>query len=84
MPCSTYPRKYAEIASEPPAGSHRRYREFFQCDVDVIGSDSLYNEYELIQIINDVFSKLKIRNVIKILAIKWKYYGVPIILLVQI
>ncbi len=50
-------------ADRPQKG---RYREFYQCDVDVIGSDSLVNEYELIMVINDIFSKLKIRNVIKI------------------
>jgi len=50
-------------ADRPQKG---RYREFFQCDVDVIGSDSLLNEYELIKIIDDVFRKLRISNVIKI------------------
>jgi histidyl-tRNA synthetase len=50
-------------ADRPQKG---RYREFFQCDVDVIGSDSLLNEYELIRIIDDVFKKLRISTVIKI------------------
>src|SRR5665811_1214218 len=50
-------------ADRPQKG---RYREFFQCDVDVIGSDSLLNEYELIRIIDDIFTKLKISTVIKI------------------
>ncbi len=50
-------------ADRPQKG---RYREFFQCDVDVIGSDSLLNEYELIKIIDDVFRKLRISTVIKI------------------
>jgi histidyl-tRNA synthetase len=50
-------------ADRPQKG---RYREFFQCDVDVIGSDSLLNEYELIKIIDEVFSRLKIPVVIKI------------------
>ncbi len=50
-------------ADRPQKG---RYREFFQCDVDVIGSDSLLNEYELIKIIDDIFSRLKIGIVIKI------------------
>jgi len=50
-------------ADRPQKG---RYREFFQCDVDVIGSDSLLNEYELIRIIDDIFSLLKIAIVIKI------------------
>ena len=44
-------------ADRPQKG---RYREFFQCDVDVIGSKSLVNEVELIQIIEEVFSKLNI------------------------
>jgi histidyl-tRNA synthetase len=50
-------------ADRPQKG---RYREFFQCDVDVIGSDSLLNEYELIKIIDDIFLKLKIGILIKI------------------
>lgn len=50
-------------ADRPQKG---RYREFFQCDVDVIGSDSLLNEYELVRIIDDVFSRLGIESVIKI------------------
>jgi histidyl-tRNA synthetase len=50
-------------ADRPQKG---RYREFFQCDVDVIGSDSLLNEYELIRIIDDIFKKLKISTIIKI------------------
>jgi histidyl-tRNA synthetase len=50
-------------ADRPQKG---RYREFFQCDVDVIGSGSLLNEYELIKIIDEIFGKLKISTVIKI------------------
>jgi histidyl-tRNA synthetase len=50
-------------ADRPQKG---RYREFFQCDVDVIGSDSLLNEFELIKIVDDIFSRLKISTVIKI------------------
>ena len=50
-------------ADRPQKG---RYREFFQCDVDVIGSDSLLNEYELIRIVDDIFRSLKISVVIKI------------------
>ncbi len=50
-------------ADRPQKG---RYREFFQCDVDVIGSDSLLNEYELVRIIDDIFKQLKISVVIKI------------------
>ena len=43
-----------------------RYREFYQCDADVIGSNSLINEIELIQLINDVFTKLNLPVVIRI------------------
>jgi histidyl-tRNA synthetase len=50
-------------ADRPQKG---RYREFFQCDVDVIGSDSLLNEYELIKIIDEVFTLLDISIVIKL------------------
>lgn len=50
-------------ADKPQKG---RYREFFQCDVDVIGSNSLYNEFELIQIIDDVFDVLDLNITIKI------------------
>jgi histidyl-tRNA synthetase len=50
-------------AARPQKG---RYREFFQCDADVIGSDSLLNEYELIRIIDDVFTRLNINVLIKI------------------
>ncbi len=50
-------------ADRPQKG---RYREFFQCDVDVIGSNSLLNEYELIKITDEIFSRLKIDVVIKI------------------
>ncbi len=47
-------------ADRPQKG---RYQEFFQCDADVIGSDSLYNEVELIQIIDRVYKKLKVENI---------------------
>ncbi len=50
-------------ADRPQKG---RYREFYQCDVDVIGSSSLLNEAELVQIIDDIFTRLKIRTVVKI------------------
>jgi histidyl-tRNA synthetase len=50
-------------ADRPQKG---RYREFFQCDVDVIGSDSLINEIELIQIADEVFARLGINVNIKI------------------
>ncbi|MBN1253492.1 MAG: histidine--tRNA ligase [Bacteroidales bacterium] len=50
-------------ADRPQKG---RYREFFQCDVDVIGSNSLLNEYELLQIIDEVFIKLDLNIEIKL------------------
>jgi histidyl-tRNA synthetase len=50
-------------ADRPQKG---RYREFFQCDVDVIGSDSLLNEFELVKIIDDVFKRLEIKCLVKI------------------
>ncbi|MBK5284822.1 MAG: histidine--tRNA ligase [Bacteroidia bacterium] len=50
-------------ADRPQRG---RYREFYQCDADIIGSDSLLNEVELIQIIDKVFTNLKIKATIKI------------------
>ncbi len=50
-------------ADRPQKG---RYREFYQCDVDVVGSDSLLNELELIQIVDEVYRRLQIRVVIKI------------------
>jgi len=64
----TFPFKRYQIqpvwrADRPQKG---RYREFYQCDVDVIGSDSLLNEFELIQMVDSVFNKLNIDVVIKI------------------
>src|SRR5512133_6336 len=50
-------------ADRPQKG---RYREFYQCDVDVVGSNSLLNELELIQIVDEVYRRLKINVVIKI------------------
>lgn len=50
-------------ADRPQKG---RYREFFQCDVDVIGSNSLLNEVELVQIIDAVFTELGIRVLIRL------------------
>ncbi|MBN1416426.1 MAG: histidine--tRNA ligase [Bacteroidales bacterium] len=66
-------------ADRPQKG---RYREFYQCDADVVGSDSLLNEVELIQIMDEVFSNLSIRvklklNNRKILAGIAEYIGVP-------
>ena len=64
----TFPFKRYQIqpvwrADRPQKG---RYREFYQCDVDVIGSNSLLNEVELVQIIDDVFTRLKIATLVKI------------------
>jgi histidyl-tRNA synthetase len=64
----TFPFKRYQIqpvwrADRPQKG---RYREFYQCDVDVIGSNSLLNEVELVQIIDNVFSRLKINTIVKI------------------
>ncbi len=64
----TFPFKRYQIqtvwrADKPQKG---RYREFYQCDVDVIGSDSLMNEVELVQIIHDIFRVLQIKVVIKL------------------
>ncbi|MDR1666364.1 MAG: histidine--tRNA ligase [Bacteroidales bacterium] len=50
-------------ADRPQKG---RYREFVQCDADVVGSDSLLNEVELLQIIAEVFNELKIKVTVKI------------------
>lgn len=50
-------------ADRPQKG---RYREFYQCDADVVGSDSLYNEVELLSLIDYVMTRLKIRIVIKL------------------
>lgn len=64
----TFPFKRYQVqpvwrADRPQRG---RYREFYQCDVDIVGSDSLLNEMELVQIVNEIFGRLKIRSVIKI------------------
>jgi histidyl-tRNA synthetase len=66
-------------ADRPQKG---RYREFYQCDADVIGSNSLLNEVDLIQIIDEVFDKLGLRvkiklNNRKILAGIAEYIGRP-------
>ncbi len=64
----TFPFKRYQIqpvwrADRPQKG---RYREFYQCDVDVVGSDSLLNELELIQIVDEVYRRLNIRVCLKI------------------
>ena len=50
-------------ADRPQKG---RYREFYQCDADVVGSDSLLNEIELLQMIDEVFRRLGINITIKL------------------
>jgi len=80
----TFPFKRYQIqpvwrADRPQKG---RYREFYQCDADVIGSDSLLNEADLIDIIDEVFQKLGIAikiklNNRKILAGIADYIGQP-------
>lgn len=50
-------------ADRPQKG---RYREFYQCDVDIIGSDSLLNEVELVQMVEKVFAKLGVNVVLKL------------------
>jgi len=64
----TFPFKRYQIqpvwrADKPQKG---RYREFYQCDADVIGSDALLNEVELVRIIDEVFKRLGIRTTIHV------------------
>ena len=64
----TFPFKRYQIqpvwrADKPQKG---RYREFYQCDVDVVGSDSLMNEVELIQIVDEVYRRLKVNVCVKL------------------
>ena len=64
----TFPFKRFQIqpvwrADRPQKG---RYREFYQCDADVVGSNSLLNEVELVQMIDTVFTRFGIRVAIKI------------------
>jgi histidyl-tRNA synthetase len=63
LPFKRYQIQPVWRADRPQKG---RYREFFQCDADVIGSTSLLNEAELLQIIDLVFSKLGIEVTIKL------------------
>ena len=63
MPFKRYQIQPVWRADRPQKG---RYREFYQCDADIVGSDSLLNEVELMQIIDTVFDKLGIRVAIKI------------------
>ncbi|MDR0863907.1 MAG: histidine--tRNA ligase [Candidatus Symbiothrix sp.] len=64
----TFPFKRFQIqpvwrADRPQKG---RYREFFQCDADIVGSDSLLNEVELVQIIDEVYQRFGIRVCVKV------------------
>ena len=60
FPFKRYQMQNVWRADRPQKG---RYREFFQCDADVIGTDSLLCEVELVQLYDTVFSQLKIPNV---------------------
>ncbi|MDR2009858.1 MAG: histidine--tRNA ligase [Bacteroidales bacterium] len=63
FPFKRYQMQPVWRADRPQKG---RYREFYQCDVDVIGSNSLLNEFELLQIIDEVFDKLNINVTVKL------------------
>ena len=63
LPFKRYQIQPVWRADRPQKG---RYREFYQCDADVVGSDSLLNEVELLQIIDTVFTRLGIRVAIKV------------------
>ena len=58
LPFKRYQIQPVWRADRPQKG---RYREFYQCDADVVGSDSLLNEVELMQIVDEVFSRFGIR-----------------------
>lgn len=63
LPFKRYQIQPVWRADRPQKG---RYREFYQCDADVVGSDSLINEVELMQIIDTVFTRFGVRVCIKI------------------
>ena len=63
LPFKRYQIQPVWRADRPQKG---RYREFYQCDADVVGSDSLLNEVELMQIVDEVFSRFGVRVQIKI------------------
>ena len=63
LPFKRYQIQPVWRADRPQKG---RYREFYQCDADVVGSESLLNEVELMQIVDTVFSRFGIRVCIKI------------------
>jgi len=60
FPFKRYQMQNVWRADRPQKG---RYREFYQCDADVIGSNSLLNEIELIQLCDEIFSELDIPNI---------------------
>lgn len=63
MPFKRYQIQPVWRADRPQKG---RYREFYQCDADVVGSDSLENEIELLSLIDDVMGRFGIRSTIKV------------------
>ena len=63
MPFKRYQIQPVWRADRPQKG---RYREFYQCDADVVGSDSLINEIELIQLIDEVFRRFGVRITLKV------------------
>lgn len=63
LPFKRYQIQPVWRADRPQKG---RYREFYQCDADIVGSDSLLNEVELMQIVDTVFTKFGVRVQIKI------------------
>lgn len=63
LPFKRYQIQPVWRADRPQKG---RYREFYQCDADIVGSDSLVNEIELLQLIDEVFTRLGIRIAVKL------------------
>lgn len=63
MPFKRYQIQPVWRADRPQKG---RYREFYQCDADIVGSTSLINEVELLQLVDEVYSRLGIRIAIKL------------------
>ena len=63
LPFRRYQLQPVWRADRPQKG---RYREFYQCDADMIGSESMLNELELVQMIDEVFRRLHIRVAVKI------------------
>lgn len=63
LPFKRYQIQPVWRADRPQKG---RYREFYQCDADVVGSDSLWNEVELLSMIDSVFKKFQIRVAVKL------------------